>query len=288
MIVAVLNITRPKNLLLAAPALLLGALLAVGTPAFSSSATYFALFAMLFSLAAGNIANDLADIEEDRINRPDRPLVRGDLSRPFAVGMALVLALLALVFALAIDFAAFTFVLSCQLSLLFYALQGKQFPLLANLLVSALIALSVLFGALVHASIFLALEAAMLAFIVNTLREIVKDIEDLEGDLQARRSTLAMRLSPRRMRALLVGIAFLFPLFLIALQFNPVFPIHLEPSFIALRWLLIILAAPFVAYILRMDLSSAMACGRSSATLKILLALGLGFYWIAFLLKGIT
>jgi len=77
-----LAITRPVNCLVAGLAALLGYIVATGT------LVPFALilFPVVFAItAAGNVFNDLCDLEIDRINRPDRPLPSGKVS-PRAAG----------------------------------------------------------------------------------------------------------------------------------------------------------------------------------------------------------
>ncbi len=258
--------------------------MAVGADALLEPVSYLALLATLLSLAAGNVANDMADLREDRINRPHRPLVRGDVSFSQARKLAIALALLALALAQLIHFTAFLFVLCCQLSLLWYALQGKQSALLGNILVSILVALSVLFAAMVHGAGSLALEPAILAFAVNLMRELVKDMQDLEGDIKAGRRTLPMLCAPSCMRVILVTIAIIPLLFLVALQTGFNLSIHTEPIFVYLRLFLSLLMLLGVFYTLRADLSSALACGRFSARLKAFLTLGLTSYWIAILI----
>lgn len=50
-----------------------------------------AVLASVCLYAAGMVWNDVADLREDRANRPERPLPRGDVSLPFAIGLGTIL-----------------------------------------------------------------------------------------------------------------------------------------------------------------------------------------------------
>jgi len=67
---ALIRITRPHNAIVAGLTALLGYLIATGT--LTSPSLVLAVIVVLIT-AAGNVINDVYDLEIDRINRPDRP-----------------------------------------------------------------------------------------------------------------------------------------------------------------------------------------------------------------------
>lgn len=142
----------------------------------------------LLSLAAGaatgfgNIVNDVRDIDGDRVNHPDRPLPRGLLSPSTAVGFALLLAAATVVCAWAVSTWHIAAAAVPLALLIAYALAFKGVPLTGNMLVAALVAYPVLFGALGSGHIERLLVPAALAFLLNLTREIVKDMQDTDGD----------------------------------------------------------------------------------------------------------
>ncbi len=136
--------------------------------------------------AAGNVLNDVLDLEGDRVNHPDRPLVTGAIApgtgRLLAIGLfvagieiaipvALREPLLGVILAVAVG------------SLLGYELKLKARGFVGNLTVALLTGLVFLYGgAAVGDALVLAPFAAM-AFLATLSREVIKDMEDVAGDV---------------------------------------------------------------------------------------------------------
>ena len=164
-----------------------------------------------------NALNDYMDIEIDRINRPDRPLPSGEISEVAArrgIVSAAVLSTSFLIFAayvshsgdvgldgwlpsLAIWMIAllllFNYESSSKLS---FRMKDKGLP--GNLAISMSVGLVIIFGA---ASVSdpmnqRAWSVFIVGFLYNLSREIVKDIEDMDGDRG--RETYAMRVGEER------------------------------------------------------------------------------------------
>jgi geranylgeranylglycerol-phosphate geranylgeranyltransferase len=291
MLKAAFLILRPLNLMITVPAVFLGSLMAAPPGTLQLKLTLTALFATLFSLAAGNLWNDIADQQEDRINRPDRPLPSGQLSAPFVAVYSILLALAALFLASLIAKEALLLVIACQAALGWYALRGKSIIFLGNLVVGALTGIAVLFGAMVQGDFMAALEPALLAFVVNLMREIVKDKEDSEGDRQAGRRSLAMILPQKNLSWLLFIIATLFPLGLLAAKLQ-VFPSPQGFGYSTLRWGLlcvspIFLALPFLpGFSASRTTMTTMTWGALSSILKGTLMLGVSLYLVVAILQG--
>jgi geranylgeranylglycerol-phosphate geranylgeranyltransferase len=139
--------------------------------------------------AGGNVLNDLLDLEGDRVNHPDRPLVTGAISpgtaRVLAIGLfvagievaipvALKEPLLGLILAVAVG------------SLIGYEFRLKARGFAGNLTVALLTGLVFLYGgAAVGNAVVMAPFAAM-AFLATLSREVIKDIEDMAGDVGRR------------------------------------------------------------------------------------------------------
>ena len=170
-------------------------------------------------MCSWNALNDYLDLEIDRVNRPDRPLPSGAISEPSAKrGIALMMAtsLLSIAGALGIArgleggaeewyptvviWAGALFLLTNYESSGPYSLRLKDRGLPGNVAISLSVGMLVLFGA---AGVFEPFNLrAWSMFVVGVLytlaREIVKDIEDMEGDKG--RSTYAMRVGPEKAR----------------------------------------------------------------------------------------
>ncbi len=185
------------------------------------------ILATLFIAAAGNIINDIYDIETDLVNRPDKVIVGRTISEKTALNLFISLNVIGvgLGFYLSntIGRSGFSVIFVIISALLYmYASYLKQTLLIGNVIVSILVALSIpivpFFDLLptitatnreLYLSIFnIALNYAAFAFMVNLLREIIKDIEDINGDYKAQMKTLPILIG--RDRATMVAFALSF------------------------------------------------------------------------------
>jgi 4-hydroxybenzoate polyprenyltransferase len=208
---------RPGNAAIAALGVPLGAWLARGDQALAAQATAgtmptalllalfadFALFAqaLLGGLAiallvgAGNLHNDLTDLEIDKINRPDRPLASGRLTpRDAWIATIGATALALLLAALAPNAGALLFggpfadptphlLLAAAIAslLALYNRRLKGLPVVGNLAVALLCTTPFLWSGFPHLSPR-QWAATLPAFLFTLVRELLKDIEDLPGD----------------------------------------------------------------------------------------------------------
>ena len=176
-----LEIIRPHNSLMAAVAVLIGVMVASGE-VFSQAAFLGCIVAFIAS-GAGFIINDYFDFDIDSINRPKRPLPSGKISLLRAHRLALLLFGAGILLSLFIN--ALAFIIAAFNSLLLYAYGWKikkAGGIVKNLTVSYLVASPFLFGGAVAGNVEPTLYLVLLAGLANTSREIVKDIEDFEGD----------------------------------------------------------------------------------------------------------
>jgi geranylgeranylglycerol-phosphate geranylgeranyltransferase len=134
------------------------------------------------SAAAGNVINDICDIEIDKINRPERILASGLLSRRTAGVYCFFLFAGSYVSAAFISHLAFSIVVAANLFLVLYSLRLKRVILAGNFVVAGLTGLACLYAGVIAGQIGPSFVFAGFAFLVNLIREIIKDIEDREGD----------------------------------------------------------------------------------------------------------
>ena len=182
---------RPLNCLITALSTGVGAFAAGGH--LPSPGVWWAALAAALIAGAGNGLNDVADLEIDRINRPERPLPAGHLSRPIALAQSLVLALAGTGIALWQGPALGGMALLVTGALILYDLRLKRTALWGNLLVSALAAAAFPFGALAAGQMGRAWIPAVFALLFHLGREIIKDLEDVQGDRAQAAGTLPLR-----------------------------------------------------------------------------------------------
>ncbi len=176
-----LEIIRPHNCLMAGFAVFVGVVVASGSP--FAIATFFGLLAAFIIAGAGFIINDYYDFDVDSVNRPHRPLPSGRISLTGAYRSALLLFGIGILLSVFVNVYALTIAVFNSLLLYLYAWRiKKRGGIEKNLTVSYLVASPFLFGGAVVGNVTPTLFLVLLAGLANTSREIVKDIEDFEGD----------------------------------------------------------------------------------------------------------
>jgi len=188
---AVVELMRPANGLIAAAGVLVGAFVSRAPtwwgPAFVGAAAAFS------AAGAANALNDRLDVDADRINRPERPIPSGRVTPGVAEATAAVCGVVAVALAaLVAPRAALLAVVWLALTAL-YSVVLKGVPVVGNVAVSLVASTPFLMGGFTQGKYKLALVPCVLAFLVHLARELVKDVEDVEGDRAAGLRTLAVR-----------------------------------------------------------------------------------------------
>ncbi len=145
-----------------------------------------------------NTFNDLRDVPIDRRAHPDRPMVKGTIS-PDGVRWMIV-GLLASAFILTLvpsimkgrwePIAIFAFALSMDL---IYETRCKYRGIQGNITIGILTGTLFLFGASILSITPLVISVGAMAAAVNVGREILKDVQDREGDHGSRRTLVMIR-----------------------------------------------------------------------------------------------
>ncbi|WP_457549766.1 UbiA family prenyltransferase [Archaeoglobus sp.] len=138
----------------------------------------------VFCQASSFALNDYLDYEVDLKNkRTDRPLVRGDLRKEHALLLALALAPFGFVSAYLISLQAFLFALAITVLGYIYDLKLKEFGLVGNIYIAFTMSAPFLFGGIITGGVNVQVVVlSLLAFLSGLGREIMKGIEDVEGD----------------------------------------------------------------------------------------------------------
>ena len=166
----------------------------------------------LVLLSAGNAINDYCDYNIDRINRPQRPLPSGRIRRRDALVFAILLVAISIWLGALINRNATGIAILVFVALVSYAFWLKRTPFVGNLVVSGLTGLTFIAGGVAIDSVRGALVPAIFAFLFTTAREVVKDLEDTEGDLKNNVKTLAV-LNPQLAVKTAIGFMLLVILF---------------------------------------------------------------------------
>lgn len=181
-----IEILRPGNAVMGAIAIILIAIIdkTISIP------VILAMLAVFFETAAGNVINDYFDYNIDLINKPERPIPSGRISLNAGRNYGYLQFLLGTICGFLISYMTnnwipFVIVLIADVILYLYAYKLKSTPLIGNLAVGFMTGFGFVFGGftintpeIIATSIFL----GFFAFVMTTAREIIKDIEDIEGD----------------------------------------------------------------------------------------------------------
>jgi len=221
-----LNLIRWKNLLIIVlvQILIKYALLIPSDATITLNWFGFLLLALstLCIAAAGYVINDIYDVETDLVNKPDKVIVGKYISEKNAFNFFIILNFIGVLIGFYIShlvgksgfFALFVIVSAL---LYVYASYLKQNLLIGNIVVAVVIALSLIFVGIfellpvinsqnqnIQLSMFkIILHYALFAFIINFIREIVKDIQDVDGDHKAGMNTLPIVIGRERTKNIL-------------------------------------------------------------------------------------
>lgn len=192
------------------------------------------ILATICIAAAGNVINDIYDVETDFVNKPDNIIVGKSISEKTAYNLFIALNVIGVglgyYLSQSVGKSAFFSIFVIISALLYvYASYLKQTFLIGNIIVSALVALSIVVVGIFELLPVITLENrqtlftffkiildyALFAFIINLIREIAKDIEDIDGDYKADMRTLPIIIGRKRAGNILF-ILTLFPLFAVS------------------------------------------------------------------------
>ncbi|GAB7017836.1 geranylgeranylglycerol-phosphate geranylgeranyltransferase [Halostagnicola bangensis] len=201
-----LELTRPVNVIAASVLTFIGAFVAGGMTG-EPIAVAAAVGATALAVGAGNAINDYFDREIDRINQPERAIPRGAVSPRGALIFSIVLFVVAVGLALLLPPLAIAIAGINLLALVAYTEVFKGLPGIGNALVAYLVGSTFLFGSAAVGDIESAIVLFVLAAIATLTREIVKDVEDIEGDRAEGLNTLPIAVGERR--ALLISLGLL-------------------------------------------------------------------------------
>ncbi len=180
-----LGMMRPLNCAMAVVAVLVGSLVGLGGIAGIFSAQFALAAAAAFMITgAGNVFNDYVDVDADKVNRPKRPIPSGLVSKDAALAFSLALFAIGGLTASMINGLALTIAFVNSLLLVLYSLVLQHKILIGNVTVGYLAGSLFLFGGAVFIGerIWAVLVLMLLAMLATMTREIIKDLEDMEGD----------------------------------------------------------------------------------------------------------
>lgn len=145
---------------------------------------FMLVLASALSIAGGYIINNFYDSEKDLINRPRKSMLDKLVSQNTKLTGYFVLNFLSVVVASYASIKAVLFFSLYIFSIWFYSHKLKKYPFIGNL-VAAILAVIPFFAVFIYYKNFdlVIFVHALFLFIIISMRELVKDLENLKGDL---------------------------------------------------------------------------------------------------------
>ncbi|MCG2611967.1 geranylgeranylglycerol-phosphate geranylgeranyltransferase [Flavobacterium sp. SM15] len=240
--------------------------------------------------AGGYVINNIMDQETDQITKPENQVVGNSISEAAAYNIYAALNIIGV----GIGFYLSNLIgkpmfsgvfIGVSATLYMYATNLKQNLLVGNIIVALLLSFSVILVGIFDlypatyeenrvqmAMLFsILLDYAVFAFIINFIREIVKDIEDMDGDYNAGMSTLPIILGKERTTKLVFGLTFI-PIALLLW--------YLNENLLSLEWvlfyLLLFVLAPLLYFLIKIwSAKSKKEYSHLSLILKLVLLFGI-------------
>lgn len=201
-IIGIIRIIRPINCIMMGFAVIVGAVISAGGNIAEKDIINLALgFITAFTLTGASMAiNDYYDREIDAVNEPSRPIPSGLISPLESIIISITLAIVGVSSAILTSPLCLLLAVASWVISAFYSKSGKRTGLPGNIMVSSCVSIPFIYGGVCTGKYIESriVVFAILAFLANTGREIIKGIADIEGDKIRGIRTLAVSKGPKK------------------------------------------------------------------------------------------
>jgi 4-hydroxybenzoate polyprenyltransferase len=226
------------------------------------------VFATVMIAAGGYVINNIMDQATDNYNKPNQVVVGKGISETNAYNVYFLVTVLGVGSGFYLSnviakpgFAAIFIIISATLYL--YATTLKQLLLIGNFVVALLLAFSVIIigffdlfpvinpenKAVMRGLFSILLDYALFAFVINFIREIVKDMEDINGDYKQGMNTLPIALGLSRTSKIVLALS-LIPLVMVIFYVKAY--VFENDLYFATFYALIFIVAPLIYFTVKM------------------------------------
>jgi 4-hydroxybenzoate polyprenyltransferase len=162
------------------------------------------------AIAGGYIINSFYDSEKDQINRPLKTMLDKLVSQRTKLTGYFVLNFLSVVFASYVSFRAVVFFSLYIFGIWFYSHKLKKYPFIGNI-TAAILAVVPFFAVFIYYKNFdlVIFVHATFLFLVISMRELVKDLENIKGDLALNYRTIPVVYGEKASKLMLTALSFL-------------------------------------------------------------------------------
>lgn len=225
---SLLKISRPLNLVILAFAQLMTARFLVettrmGLPILQDINLYLIILSTVIIAAAGYMINDYYDVKIDYVNKPEEVIIGRGMKRRVAIFFHTLLNFIGIGIGLIVSPRVAVICFISAFLLWLYSNQLKRRPFVGNFTVALLTGSSIwIVGYYYQQSELLVLTYAIFAFFLNLIREIIKDIEDRQGDRKHGCKTLPIVIGFRNTKRVIfvIAIAFVCAILIVTFKIN--------------------------------------------------------------------
>ncbi|WP_255802937.1 geranylgeranylglycerol-phosphate geranylgeranyltransferase [Aestuariibaculum lutulentum] len=289
-----LNLIRWKNLLMITFVQLLIKYALLEPYGASTRLDSFGIFILIVATiciaAAGNIINDTCDIHTDFINKPDKLIVSKSISEQTAYNLFIAFNVIGVGLGYYLSYSIgkssfFAIFVVISALLYIYSTYLKQLFLIGNIVVSILVACSILIVGLFdilpeitelnrQTQLFffkIIFNYAVFAFSINLLREIVKDLEDIDGDKKTGMHTLPIVLGEKLTKNILFTLSLITATTLFIYVFNSLY----KNIIVSLYFITLIIGPLIFTSIKIFSVKDKITYGQVSNLFKIIMLFGM-------------
>ena len=184
---------------------------------------FLIVLASSLTIASGYIINNFYDAQKDLINRPKKSMLDRLVSQGTKLQVYFALNFTVVVLAFMVSWRAAIFFSFYIFLIWFYSHKLKKYPLIGNL-TAAFLAVLPFFGILMYFKNFYEVIFAHATFLYLLIltRELIKDLENLQGDLATNYRTIPVIFGERTAKNIIMGLTFLtvIPVFLLINEYD--------------------------------------------------------------------
>ncbi|WP_163409061.1 geranylgeranylglycerol-phosphate geranylgeranyltransferase [Flavobacterium ajazii] len=183
---------------------------------------FLIVFASAITIASGYIINNFYDSQKDLINRPNKSMLDRLVSQKTKLSVYFTLNFIAALMALVVSWRAFLFFSGYIFLIWFYSHKIKKYAVIGNLM-AAFMAVLPFFAILLffynqisfeeienHRGHFVVISShAMFLFLLLLIREMIKDLENLKGDLANNYQTIPILYNEKVSKQIITVLTFL-------------------------------------------------------------------------------
>lgn len=155
---------------------------------------YFLVLATVCVIAAGYIINNFYDSKKDFINRPEKHKLDNLVSQKFKLNLYFLLNFLGFIFGFLVSWRAALFFSTYIFGIWFYSHKLNKYPLI-GLFSAVILTILPFFAVFVYYKNFstIIFTHASFLFFILTIRELIKSLENIKGDLIQNKITIPIK-----------------------------------------------------------------------------------------------